>query len=138
MKKNLPLCPSAQPEMQNSIVFGIIKGTAQEPRTAYLKEPQPFSKVSNLCGPVKPTEIFRIAGDCAEHQCMHFDGTKCRLVQKIAELDPVVESLPPCPIRMDCRWWQQEGKDACLRCPFVVTENYVPSDDLRIAANPRT
>jgi len=35
-------------------------------------------------------------------------------MQKAVELDPAVESLTPCPIRVDCKWWQQEGKEACL------------------------
>lgn len=135
-KKSIPLCPSAQPDMKNSIVFGVIGGTVQEPRASYLIKPQPLYKVPKLPQPVKPVEVFRFAATCAEHQCMHFDGSKCKLAQKIAKLDPVVEFLPPCPIRTDCRWWQQEGREACLRCPAVVTENYQPSEEMRIAADP--
>jgi hypothetical protein len=123
--------------MQDSIVFGVIGGTAQEPCTLYLNTPQSLSKVSNLSGPVKVTEVFRIAANCAEQKCVHFDGTKCRLAQKVVELDPAVESLAPCPIRVDCKWWQQEGKEACLRCPFIVTEHYNPSQDLRLASDPK-
>jgi hypothetical protein len=134
--KKLPLCPSAQPNMENSVVFGVIGGTAEEPRTIFLNEAQPVSEVEKLSGPVKPTEVFRIAANCAEHQCMHFDGAKCRLVQKVASLDPAIDSLVPCPIRTECRWWQEEGKDACLRCPFVVTEHYSPSKELKAAADP--
>jgi hypothetical protein len=118
------------------MVFGIIGGTVQEPRTIYLSKSQDLSKVSVLSGPVKPTEVFRIAAGCAENKCAHFDKNKCRLVEKIVKLDPVIESLAPCPIRPDCKWWQQEGKEACLRCPFIVTEHYNPPDDLYIAADP--
>lgn len=123
--------------MENSVVFGVIGGTAQEPSTLYLDEPQLLSKIEKLAGPVKPTEVFRIAATCAEHKCAHFDGGKCRLAQKVAKLDPAVDSLVPCPIRAECRWWQQEGKDACLRCPFIVTEHYNPSEELRSAADPK-
>jgi hypothetical protein len=134
--KKLPLCPSAQPDMENGVVFGVIGGTAQEPHTIYLNEPQLVSEVKKLSGPVKPTEVFRIAANCAEHQCMHFDGVRCRLAQKVAKLELVIDSLAPGPIRMECRWWQEEGKDACLRCPFVVTEHYSPSEELKVAADP--
>ncbi len=136
IKKAVPLCPSAQPNMQNSMVFGIIGGTVEEPQASYLIKPQPLYKMPKVPEPLKPTEVFRFSATCAEHQCMHFDGSKCKLAQRIARLDPVVEFLPPCPIRTDCRWWQQEGKEACLRCPAVVTENYQPSEDMRLAANP--
>lgn len=138
IKKAVPLCPSAQPDMQNSMVFGVIGGTVEEPQASYLIMPQPLYKMPKVPEPLEPTEVFRIAATCAEHQCMHFDGSKCKLAQKIARLDPVVEFLPPCPIRTDCRWWQQEGKEACLRCPAVVTENYQPSEEMRLAANPNS
>lgn len=136
MKKKISLCPSAQPEMRDSVVFGVIGGTVEEPCTSYLLHPQPLYKVSKLSKPVEPTEVFRIAASCAEHNCKHFDGSKCSLVQKIVKLDPAVDSLPPCPIRIDCKWWQQEGKEACLRCPFIVTTNYQPTEELRQAAKP--
>ena len=137
-KKYLPLCPSAQPNMENTVVFGVIEGTVQDPRTSYLIKPQPLYKIANLSEPVKPTEVFRIAASCAEHQCVHFDGNKCKLAQKIAKLDAIVEVLPPCSIRTDCRWWQQEGVKACLRCPVIVTEHYQPSEELCHAADPMT
>ncbi|MEH2255413.1 hypothetical protein [Nostoc sp.] len=46
-----------------------------------------------------------------------------RIVEKLL---PVAEALPPYSIRRDCRWWQQEGKAACMRCPQVITDNYNP------------
>lgn len=56
-----------------------------------------------------------------------------RIVEK---LPAVVEQLPPCSIRRDCRWWQQEGKAACMRCPQIITDNYSSSEQLRQAADP--
>ena len=35
-----PLCPSAQPAMEGSVVFGVVGGTSDEPRVAYLTDPQ--------------------------------------------------------------------------------------------------
>jgi hypothetical protein len=56
---------------------------------------------------------------------VHFDRDNCRLAQKIVEkLDAVSDMLPACQIRQNCRWWQQEGKAACQRCPQVVTDSF--------------
>jgi hypothetical protein len=135
-----PLCPSAQPEMNDSVVFGIVGGTVDQPRVAYLAEPQPVSpELLGLSAPVEPTEVFRFAAPCAEHACQHFDGSRCRLVQRIVGfVAPVSDGLPPCRIRPACRWWQEEGREACMRCPLVVTEDYQPSVQLAQAADPTT
>jgi hypothetical protein len=131
-------CPSAQPEMVDSVAFGVIGGTANNPRVAYLTEPQPASnELLALANPVKPTEIFRFAAPCAGDACQHFDGSNCRLVTRVVQLLPrVVDVLPACRLRSKCRWWQQEGRAACLRCPQIVTENYTPSEQIRQAADP--
>ena len=131
-----PLCPSAQPEMEGSVLFGVVGGSVEEPRVSYLDEPQPVTeKLLRLANPLKPIEIFRFAAPCAGAGCVHFDGTNCRLASRIVQLVPqVVDLLPACQVRPNCRWWQQEGKAACLRCPLVVTENYQPSEELRQAA----
>ncbi len=137
-KETRILCPSARSESENSRVFGIVTGTAEEPRVKYLNQPQPITEeLIALSSPVTPTEVFRIAGSCAAKGCQHFDGKHCRLAMRIVEhLPTVVEELPPCPIRTDCRWWQQEGKAACLRCPQVVTDNYNPSELILQVAEP--
>jgi hypothetical protein len=45
-------------------------------------------------------------------------------------LPTVTESLPPCPIRANCRWWQQEGQEACRRCLQIVRDNFNVSAEL--------
>ncbi|MDZ8068670.1 MAG: hypothetical protein RMY64_24065 [Nostoc sp. DedQUE08] len=80
---------------------------------------------------------FRTAAPCATKGCQHFDGKDCRLAMRVVEnLPKVVEDLPPCSIRRDCQWWQQEGKAACMRCPQVITDNYNPSELLVKVATP--
>jgi hypothetical protein len=135
-----PLCPSARPDMDNSVIFGVVRRSLAEPRVGYLEEPQPVSnELLALAEPVNPTEVFRFAATCAGSCCQHFDGSNCRLATRIVLLMPaVVESLPPCAIRPHCRWWQQEGKAACRRCPAIVTESYQESESLRRAADPLT
>lgn len=133
-----PLCPSARDDFPDSVVFGIAAGTVEQPRVSYLPQLQPVTEeLLALAAPVAPTEVFRFAGTCVEQQCVHFDGTNCRLAQRVVEgLSEVTDTLPPCRIRQSCRWWLQEGKSACLRCPQVVTDNYNPSEIMAEVAEP--
>jgi hypothetical protein len=124
------LCPSAQPELPGSVIFGVIQGTPKDPRLVQLTELQPTTpEILDLAAPVKPTEVFRFAAPCAEFACHHFDGNKCQLAERIVRLIPPVEvTLPACHIRSSCRWWHQEGKAACLRCPVIVTDSETDSE----------
>jgi hypothetical protein len=132
----ITLCPSARPELEDSIIFGLISGTVTEPRVAYFKQPLPVTdELIAKASPVTPAEIFRTAATCAAKSCQHFDGKDCRLAMRIVEkLPAVVEEIPPCSIRRDCRWWQQEGKVACMRCPQVITDDYNSSELMRNVA----
>ena len=131
------VCPSAQPTMSDPVAFGVILGNDDEPRMVHLERPVPVTdELLALSEPVKPTEVFRFAAPCAGDACKHFDGNDCKLVERIVQILPRVASdLPACAIRSECRWWFQEGRDACLRCPQVITENYNPSEDYMRAAD---
>jgi len=134
-----PYCPSAQPEMEGVIVFGVVGGSTKEPRVSYLTERLPVTpELLALTGAVQPAEVFRFGAPCAGTGCRHFDGDSCRLASKLVQLAPPAgtPTLPACSLRPDCRWWRQEGKAACMRCPLVVTLNHLPSDEMRHAADP--
>lgn len=123
------LCPSAQPGMDNCRVLGVVQMGDQHgsaPRIVYLNEPLAATPdVLALSAPLKPTEVFRLSATCAEHKCPHFDGADCQLATRIVQILPaVVDALPPCTIRKDCRWYSQEGGAACRRCPEVTTVSY--------------
>ena len=120
------LCPSAQPGMDNCRVLGVVQHDAPVPMLLYLQKPLPVTAdVLAMAAPLKPTEIFRLSATCATYQCPHFDGADCQLATRIVEMrPPVVDALPPCVIRHDCRWYSQEGGAACLRCPAVTTVTY--------------
>src|SRR5918998_121483 len=135
-----PFCPSAQPGMDESVAFGVIDGTAEAPRMVHLTRALPVTdELLALSGPVAPTEVFRFAAPCAGHSCRHFDGEDCRLVKRVVQILPSVASdTPPCTLRPTCRWWQQEGKAACARCPQIVTENYAPSEAMVCASDPNS
>ena len=132
------MCPSAQPEMTGSVAFGVIGGTAEEPRVSWIEKPVPVTgDLLALTGEVPPTQVLRIAAPCQENACCHFDGTDCRLATKLVQLiPPVTQSLPPCRIRPDCRWFVQEGRAACAVCPQIVTYSINPSEELTQAATP--
>src|SRR5581483_3762720 len=120
------LCPSAQPGMDNCHVLGVVQHDGPKPMVLYLNKPLPATPdVLAMAAPLKPTEVFRLSGTCAEHACPHFDGADCQLATRVARMLPaVVDALPPCIIRKDCRWFSQEGGAACLRCPEVTTVTY--------------
>jgi hypothetical protein len=116
-------CPSAQPDMEHARVFGVVGGTAEAPRVAYLKaEAAVTPELAERIGALEPTQVFRYAARCEESRCAHHDGDRCALGARIAAmLAPVTDSLPSCQIRPSCRWYAEVGGEACLRCPQVVT-----------------
>jgi hypothetical protein len=123
--------------MDGAVVIGVVNGSARQPRMRHLVDPLPVTNdLLAMAAPARPAEVFRFAASCAGHACAHFDGADCRLVTRIVEVLPAApEPLPVCRIRPNCRWWQQEGHNACMRCPLVVTESYNPSDEMREASD---
>lgn len=120
------------------MLFGVVGGSGDTGLVGYLKEPlAPTADVLARAQPLEPTAVFRFAAPCAESACAHFDGADCRLAARVVDLlPPAVAVLPPCPVRQRCRWWRQEGRSACLRCPLISTRTSNPSDALRQAADP--
>lgn len=109
--------------MAQARVIGVVSGTPEAPRIAYLKAEAVFdaSAVPPLEG-LSAVEVFRFAARCEEHRCAQFADGRCSLGQRLVDgVDPVVDSLPSCTIRDSCRWFAEQGRPACLRCPQVVT-----------------
>lgn len=131
------LCPSVTSIGPEAQVFGVLTGSVEEGfQVGYLTEALPATpELLAAAAPAKPTEVFRAASPCMERSCKHFDGASCQLAKRIAAmLDPVVGALPRCAIRPRCRWFRQEGRAACLRCPQVATEQRNPSELQRTVA----
>jgi hypothetical protein len=125
------LCPSINPIGPDAMVFGALTGSTTEGfQVGYLTEALPATpELLAAAAPAKPTEVFRAAAPCAKRACKHYDGANCQLAARVAAmLDPVVGALPRCAIRLRCRWFRQEGREACLRCPQVATQQRNPSD----------
>lgn len=124
--------------MPGALVFGVVTGTEEQPNVAWLERPVPVTpELLAKTGEVEPQRIFRITAACQESKCTHFDGSRCKLVRRIVSLLPeAVDSLPQCALRPTCRWFTQEGRAACLRCPQVITHNYDPPQRVIEAATP--
>jgi len=124
------LCPSSQPEFEGARVLGVLQKTEDGFEVAYLDEPLPATtEVLAMAAPAQPTEVFRLAAKCQTNHCPHFDGTDCGLATRIVQILPaVVDQLPLCNIRSECRWFHQEGVAACRRCPQIATVNYGNSE----------
>src|SRR5687767_696904 len=91
-------CPSAQPDMEEARVDGLVSGTPTVPRIAYLaaKAEIDLATVPDM-GPVAVTQVFRIAARCEEHRCAQFADGRCSLGKRIVDgVSPVVDALPPC------------------------------------------
>lgn len=134
------VCPSARPEMPGSVVLGVFREIGGEEVLHHLAEPVAATAgVLALARGAPLADVFRFAAPCAGDQCAHFDAGLCRLAGKIVEAVPAAaRALPPCRIRAECRWYVQEGKAACLRCPLIHSETANPSPGLHWAADPAT
>lgn len=67
---------------------------------------------------------FRFTNKCVESGCTQWTGSRCGVADKVISVIhdlPVQEALPDCGIRPQCRWFRQNGPDACRVCPFVIT-----------------
>jgi len=119
--------------MDQCRVLGVVEYEGPRPMLEYLREPLPATpEILAMAAPLKPTEVFRLSATCEEHKCPHFDGTDCRLATRVVRLLPeVVDILPTCIIRKECRWYFQEGTAACKRCPEITTVSYDISPQLQ-------
>jgi hypothetical protein len=130
------LCPSASPDLPEALVVGVVDRVSDEPIVAYLQDPIEVSPVFlEMASPLKPTEVFRFAAACQTSACQQWNGHGCGLVERLVRLvPPSAVSLPRCSIRKSCRWFHEQGGQACRRCTSVVTYNDTPSDEMRLAA----
>ncbi len=129
------LCPSARCE-DGAILLGIV---GSDGRIAYVT-PQvriDASFVDKAHRGRLPERRFRFSSACIEDQCRHWTGVRCQVIDHaLMVADEVVpaenQTAPKCSIRPDCRWFSQEGPEACQVCPFVITGVWI--DDAPEAA----
>lgn len=126
------LCPSA-PATEGAQVIGLmgadgVLGYLGTPMTATRE----FIDLASRRG--EPTERIRFSSPCQEAACLHWRDERCGLSEQLVARNdaagPVVaddDRLPACAIRARCRWFAQEGVQACRVCPIVTRQ--VPGID---------
>ncbi|QDK82382.1 hypothetical protein EXU85_28745 [Spirosoma sp. KCTC 42546] len=116
------LCPSSTAK-PGAALFGVQTATGH---VEYLDEPiiidQTFVETARQGR--TPEERFRFASPCAKTGCGHWDSGQagCGLVGKIVEVmnRKAEATLVACAIRDRCRWYHQDGDNACANCDEVV------------------
>jgi len=117
------LCPSATAE-PGAILLGVIQGDG---RVGYVSTPLRVDEdfVRRVEAEGDPAKQYRFASPCIESGCAHWRNGGCEVsdavAAHIAERTPG-EALPHCSIRSSCRWYRQNGEDACRSCALVLTE----------------
>jgi hypothetical protein len=131
-------CPSARPDGEDAVIFGVVTDSPAGPRVGYLeRQVRPTGELLAVIAPAEPGAVFRFGGRCAESACSHFAGSRCSLGERLVQLlPPVTERLPPCALRPTCRWFAEQGAAACRRCPQVISHHAAPSADMALAAEP--
>jgi len=126
------LCPSSRGTLKDSVLIGVVTSHADGPRIVPTERAMPVTpEILRMAEPVGPSEVFRFASPCQAGRCPHFHNEACQLaVRSVDLLQSVVDELPKCSIRRDCRWFQQEGPAICKRCPQVVTDQFAPSQTM--------
>ena len=113
------------PTPTDAKVFGVFIDTPQAGmRVGYLTEAQPSRPIlSPLPQPARPAEVLRIAVALHGRRMRAFRRVRLQTCHaRHQHARPGGSGLPRCVIRPTCRWFRQEGRAACLRCPQVVTE----------------
>jgi hypothetical protein len=118
-------CPSARCAPGN-LLLGVkgADGEVHHMRKA-MQIDEEFVEKAREKGP--PEARMRFASTCATSGCAQWTGTRCGVIDNVlAHLEaikhPVRTSLPPCPIRATCRWFDQSGEQACQACSLVITD----------------
>lgn len=125
-KSSALFCPSAQPGLNGSLILGIIDRSSDSPRVSYLDRPARVTSGTLLAftgSDARPTAIFRFAAPCKQAGCHNWNGSICKVAEQLVQILPTARQLPDCKLRPVCRWFDQEGASACVRCPQVLTDD---------------
>jgi hypothetical protein len=122
------LCPSAIASPEASLI-GLIDSCGQVVNLGTpLRVTAKFLKEAKQSGPLE--KRFRFSSRCRESLCAHWNRRECGLIPKLQKEAQASAPLNkkaafgkrPCSIRANCRWWRQEGYEACSVCSIVVTD----------------
>src|ERR1700722_11260086 len=138
MPQRILQCPSAQPNMHGAQVHGVVDAASRKILSLDIPVPATPELLASTA-PLLPTQVLRFTAECQGGSCGHFTGSACSLVDRLVEILPAsTVELPRCAIRANCRWFQQRGRQACLRCDQIVTDEYQRAEAMSSLAQPMT
>lgn len=76
--------------------------------------------------PRSPEMRFRFANRCVQNACKQWNGKGCGVIDMVMDfisIEEKIQRLPACGIRKYCRWYLQNGPNACTACQYVITDN---------------
>ena len=121
-QKKLKSCPSSV-ATEGSVLLGVFNKNGS---LGYLSNKTEVT--GKLYEEVKktkePEKRFRFSNTCVESGCRQWSSGKCGVINKILQTNEDLNleaQLPNCSIRASCRWYFQEGAQACTFCPYIVT-----------------
>lgn len=125
------LCPSAKAEA-GAILLGVI--TPQE-QVALLAEQVVINQefIDVVSQEKSPESQFRFANRCVKTGCQQWASGRCGVIDAVMKVNPNLQlqdtHFPLCSIRSQCRWYQQVGANACVVCPFIITDSQELTED---------
>jgi len=122
MKKQLKSCPSSV-AVEGANLLGVVN---EEGTIGYIGNQIEVTKelLSQISQIPHPEKHFRFSNKCVECGCKQWQGGNCSVIKNIISSDSEKSNrLPSCSIRPTCRWYSQEGSEACYHCAFVITDN---------------
>lgn len=123
------LCPSFAPTEPFGVIFATL-GSPEQPAYTPLSAPVPVTREHfNLHAPSHPSVFLRIAAPCIQGRCNNFHEGRCNFGEKVAKAASPSRLLTECSIRPRCRWWWEQGSEACKRCSYVRAK-----DEVRVGA----
>jgi hypothetical protein len=118
-------CPSAPCE-EGALLLGVMTSSG---RLAYLQPPTKVDAefVAKVKARGRPEQAYRFSSPCVEAACPQWTGESCGIGEMIAQQaetvpEPRSTGLPTCAIRSSCRWYSEQGRDACMVCPLIVAD----------------
>jgi hypothetical protein len=123
MKKQLKSCPSSV-AVKGALLLGVVN---EEGRVGYISSKIDVTEelMAQINEMPHPEKHFRFSSNCVECGCRQWQNGNCSVIKNIVSSpgSPKDNHLPDCSIRSTCRWYSQEGSEACYHCAFVVTDN---------------
>jgi hypothetical protein len=122
-----PLCPSST-STPGAILLGVV---LEDGSVGFLEDRLVIDQdfVDRAKQGRRPEQRFRFSSPCAQGACHQWTGSRCGVIDHVLELAsdsqmmlPMMDALPACSIRSDCRWFSQSGAEACRVCLLVITD----------------